>query len=202
MKPWARWLLFAFEVLLGVAYLAAFVVFVSQSRDFVMRRENERARAAALALDPSTPRTFSFRPFSADTALLGIGWWLDPRSSESRKPLSADGQWSGSHADAFLPVSAGAENLTLEIDGEAFVAPGHDVSIVLSLDGAEVSRWTARNGDAQPPVIVSLPATVTADGIVEVRWDVFKPAVPEHYGYTDRTQSVGFLLRSMTLETN
>ena len=190
-----RWLLFALELMLGVAYVVAFGIFVTQSHDFVAIRENNRAMTTARLMQPVVPARFVFGPGSADNQLLGIGWWLGP--------LSADGQWSRTHAFAYLPISTDAPGRTLTVDGEAFVAPGHDsVEIVLSVNGDEAARWTARAGQPQPPVTVDVPAGAAEAGVLELRLDVDAPAVPEHFGFVDRTQEVGFLLRSVTLEAD
>jgi len=193
MSATRRWALFAFEVGLGVIYLAAFTVFATQSRDFLVVRDNERAAAAARATQPSLPAEFEFGEEQPANALLGVDWWQHEDGDE--------GIWSKARSYMYLPVPPSAADIELTIDGEAFVAPGHDtVDLTLIVDGARAGSWTATYGQAQPPLTVVVPSTATADGLVEIRMDVPAAAVPLHFGDPEEKREVGFLLRSVTLE--
>lgn len=190
MSRHVRLLLFAFEVVLVVAYVVAFGAFVTQSRDFIVARDNERAAAAARAMQPSQA-PFDFGAYKSDNILLGVGWWRDA------DPV--DGVWSKARSYLYLPVNRGASRLV--IDGEAFVAPAHEtVDVVLTIDGAEAGRWTAHYGQPQPDLVASVPASALADGLLELRFDVTSPAVPLHFGNPQEKREVGFLMRSVTPE--
>lgn len=191
MSRTARLLLFAFEAVLVLGYVTAFGVFVTQSRDFLVVRDNGRALAAAHALQPSLPARFDFGAYKPDNILLGVGWWRD------EDPV--DGVWSQSSSYVYVPTTSGTSRVV--IDGETFVAPGHDdVDVLLTLDGTEAGRWTAHYGQPQPDLIADVPASALADGVLELRLDVHSPAVPFHFGDPEEKREVGFLMRSVSLE--
>jgi hypothetical protein len=193
MSAGRRWALFAFEVALGLVYVAAFAVFVTQSRDFLVARDNERAAAAARATPPALPTLFEFNGTSESDSLLGVDWW--PRRDGD------GGVWSKTRPYVYLPVPVNAGDIDLVIDGEAFVAPGHEtVDLTLTVDGARATVWIATDGRPQPPITVTVPASATGDGIIELRLDVASPAVPLHFGDPSEEHEIGYLLRSVALE--
>jgi hypothetical protein len=101
-----------------------------------------------------------------------------------------------------VPVPAGAAG-DLEVDGEAFLAPRHaEVQIALSVDGMELGNWTARYGEPPPQMVVSLPISVSSDGLLELRFDVRSPAVPFHHGIEDDKRAIGFLLRALSVQSS
>jgi hypothetical protein len=190
-----RWLILGFEVVLGTIYLALFAVFVTQSTDFLVVRENTRAEAVARARTPALPATFTFGEGQADNDLLGIDWWRDE--------IPADGIWSHAHTYAYVPVPPQSEDLKLTLDGEAFVARGHDsVQVTVDVDGSQAGSWTHRLGESTPEMSLAVPASATTDGLIELRFNVDYPAVPYHFGNQTEKREVGLLLRSMTLEAN
>jgi hypothetical protein len=187
--------LFALEVALGLVYLAAFAVFVTQSRDFLVVRDNQQAAAAARATTPVLPGTFEFGARQADNALLGIDWWSFEEGDE--------GIWSKARPYIYLPVPADAGGVQLSIDGDLFVAPGHEtVGMTLTIDGLRAAEWTAIYGHPEPAFAVSVPGSAAADGLLELRLDIANPAVPLHFGDPAEKREVGLLLRSVTLQAN
>ena len=192
-----RWLVFGFELVLGVAYLALFAVFVTQSTDFLVVREDTRAAAAAQVRQPTStlPETFTFGEAQADNDLLGVDWWRDR--------IPTDGIWSHAHTSAFLPVPVQTSDLRLTLDGETFLARGHDkVRVDLTIDGVETGSWVHQLGEPLPEMVANVPAAATADGLIELRFNVDYPAVPFHFGDRSEKREVGLFLRSMTLEAN
>lgn len=190
-----RWLIFGFELVLGLIYVALFAVFVTQSTDFLVARENTRALAAARGRPPTLPVTFRFGEGRTDNDLLGIDWWRDE--------IPADGIWSHAHTYAYLPVPPQTHDLKLTLDGEAFVARGHDaVQVTVDADGMEAGTWTHRLDQPPPEMTLVVPAAATADGVIELRFDVDYPAVPFHFGDETEKREIGLLLRSVSLEPN
>jgi hypothetical protein len=195
MSTRRRWLMFGFEFLLGLIYIALFVLFITQSTDFLVVRENTRALAAAHQRQPTLPATFTFGERRIDNDLLGIDWWRDE--------IPDAGIWSHAHTYAYLPVPPETQDLRLTLEGVAFVARGHDaVQVTVDADGMETGSWTHRLGEPPPEMTLVVPAAATADGVIELRFDVDYPAVPFHFGDETEKREIGLLLRSVSLEPN
>ncbi len=184
--------IFGLEVALVIGYILVFGIFVTQSDDFLVVRNNSRATAAAAALPAELPARFEFGWEKAGNDLLGAGW---------HRPIETDtGAWTKMPAYVVAPVVSGAGGVTLLLEGEAYVAPGHEtVSITLWVDGAEVGQWAARYGQPAPRLSVSVPLSATADGLLEIRIDAVPLAVPYHYDRSEEKRNVGFLLRALSL---
>ncbi len=189
-----RTAVFALEIALVVGYVVAFGVFSGQSRDFIYVRDNERAVAAARAVDPTLPLAIEFGTTGIGRSLLSIGWWR-PEGDER------DGVWSKGRAHLVVPVGAAASTaIRISIEGEPFLIEGHEtVNLALSADGIPVGDWSFDLG-AQPPAMEGeIPASVVGDGLVELRLDVDSAAVREHYTGIDDDRKLGFYLRRITV---
>jgi hypothetical protein len=190
-----RHALLATEALLVVAYVAVFLYLALNSADFIVTRNNGRAMEAAIARAAEVPARFDFVAPSADVELLGAGWYRDITGA-----VGARGPWSKSAAYVFIPVPAGA-SATITLVGHPFLAPGHEtVNIGAWLDGTEAGRWTARLSEPGPSLTMSVPASATGDGLLELRLDVDDEAAPAHFTASTDKRHLGFHLLEITVE--
>ena len=188
-----NWLIFGLEVALVVGYLPAFGVFVTQSEDFVVEQNRTSAVAAARARTAAEPAEFTFGPDQADNNLLGAGWYVPEEADE--------GAWTRSTlAYLYLPVTVDHAGQTIVLDGEAYLAPGHEtVTITLTAEGTELGTWVAQHGQPAPLIEAAVPAAAATDGVLELQLNAAPLAVPYHYDNPDEKRNIGFLLRGVSI---
>lgn len=156
---WRRWLLLAALFALGLLYIAAFVTFRRDSRNFLDTVAHTQARASAIASPPrALPQQLAFRHGEPAAALLGAGWWPPDKEGASlvRSP-----------ARLLLPLPSPRQALVLDFDVSAWVpAPGAVVRLVSA--GQEIARWPVGDTPQLRDSRAVLPAALRRDGLVEL----------------------------------
>ncbi len=155
---WRRWLLLIALFALGFLYIAAFVVFRRDSRNFLDTVEETRARDHAAAHPiAALPRRMVFHAGNAENGYLGAGWW----------PPGPDGaSLVRSPAQLLLPVVP-RRGLRLDFTLDAYVpAPGAHVT--LTSRGVTLADWRVGGEPRLTHTRVMLPAALQRDGMVEL----------------------------------
>jgi hypothetical protein len=155
---WRRWLLLAALFALGLLYIAAFVVFRRDSRNFLDTVEETRARGHAAAHPISTlPQRMVFHAGNTESGYLGAGWW----------PPGPDGaSLVRSPAQLLLPVVP-RRDLRLDFTLDAYVpAPG--ARVMLTSRGVTLADWRVGEEPRLANTRVVLPAALQRDGMVEL----------------------------------
>lgn len=155
---WRRWLLLAALFALGLLYIAAFVVFRRDSRNFLDTVEETRARDHAAAHPiAALPRRMVFHAGNAENGYLGAGWW----------PPGPDGaSLVRSPAQLLLPVVP-RRDLRLDFTLDAYVpAPG--ARVTLTSHGVTLADWRVGEEPRLTHTRVVVPAALQRDGLVEL----------------------------------
>lgn len=159
LPPWRRWLLLCALLILGFLYIAAFLVFRRDSRNFLDTVEERRARAYAVAQPlRQFPQQFVFHKGNAETGLLGAGWW----------PAGADGAaLVRSPAQLQLALPPPQRDLRLAFTLDAYVpAPG--ASVRVTAHGRELAHWSVGDQPRLENTELILPAALQRHGLVEL----------------------------------
>lgn len=158
---WARLLLLAALLALGVGYLVAFAWLRAHSTDFIAARRNADAASRALAFDPALPQELEFRIGVPAGALLGVGW----------NALEEEGVWS-LRADAVvqlhLPQPPQPLRLTLEAGG--YLNSRHPrQQLELYLGDTLLGTSSASLDDGLHRLSVLLPVAVQTGAVLPLR---------------------------------
>lgn len=184
-----RMSLFAALVALGLAYVAAFAFFVTQSRDFVASQRNLDAADAAMRRPLGPGDVLRFGLDRPGTAQLGAGWHRPDR----------EGVWSWHH-EAWLTIalSTVAPPPALSVEGMVAVA-GDPVTITAFAGDARVGRWQARSGDDALRMSIVLPADTPAHAPIALRFHIDAPHSPWRERSGEDRRRIGMMLRSITV---
>ncbi len=162
---WRRWLLLAALFVLGLLYIAAFVVFRRDSGHFLDTVEQTRARAFATGhAVTALPQRLVFNAGNAENGYLGAGWW----------PPGPDGaSLVRSPARLLLPVLP-RRDLRLDFTLDAYVpAPGASVTLISR--GVTLARWRVGDQPRLTQTRVVLPAALYPDGMVDLELHLHGP---------------------------
>jgi hypothetical protein len=120
------------------------------------------------------------------------GWMLYPDQA---------GVWTeGSRAElalAFEGIRDSDYALTLSL-GSICVRPDASLNVEALLNGENAAARSLRHGDAEWRI--ESPATVPADGEVDLTFVVEEPTSPLELGWSEDDRRLGFFLRALTLE--
>lgn len=147
---WRRGLLFAALLLLGLAYVGAFWVFVTRSEDFIAREIRQRAQQHATTHPLAVGDALAFGHGGNGVAHLGTGWHV----------ADDGGVWSRQdEAELFLAAVADAP-IRIALQLNAFVEPGgHPAPVRLVVDGIEQGAWQL------PPTATALSAELVLPAV-------------------------------------
>jgi len=190
-RPWQRRLLFAALALIVIGYCAAFALFVTRSRDFLVARYNERALEFSRAHIVSAPEKLSFGLGQPDNPRLGGGWHApDP-----------GGVWSQT-IDAFVEIVVPREHpaLLLRVNATAAVLPQRPkMRIKAFINGVQAIRWVRYDPDPSGSFDLRVPASVSNTGRLEIRFRVDHTVSPFRLGAGTDGRQLGVLLHSIEL---
>jgi len=188
---WRRWVLLAALALLVFGYCAAFVLFVTQSQDFLVARYNQRALDFSRAHVVSAPARLSFGLGEPDNPRLGGGWHApDP-----------GGAWSQT-LDAFVEIVVPREHapLLLRVNATAAVLKQRPkMRIKAFINGVQAIRWVRYDPHASGSFDIRVPASEAKDGRLEIRLRVDHTASPFRLGVGRDSRQLGVLLHSIEL---
>jgi len=188
---WRRRVLLGALALLVVGYCAAFALFVTQSRDFLVARYNQRAQDFSREHVVSAPAKLSFGQGEPDNARLGGGWHApDP-----------GGAWSQS-VDAFVEIEVLREHtpLLLRVNATAAVLEQRPkMKIKAFINGVPVIRWVRYYPGAAGSFDLRVPASEAKAGLLEIRFRADHTVSPFRLGAGPDGRQLGFLLHSIEL---
>ena len=183
-------LLFVAEVLVVAAYAVAFLAFTTQSRDFIVVRNNATAADAARRLPLQPSAEIAFGSGQQTNSLLGSGW----------HPAERDGVWSEATAFVYLSIRPAGSDLHVSLAGRAHLAGGRpSVEITATVDDQPVATWAVRYDDPPAALGFTVPAAALADGPIELRLDVDRAVSPADLGLGDDPRTLGFFLQRIVL---
>ena len=188
---WQRWILFIALVTLGLMYVAAYVFFRVNSRDFAAALFNSRARDYAGAHPVDVPATLRFTSGSSDLALLGSGWYAP----------APEGTWTGMD-DVWLSLGLhrGHGAVGVSIETTAFLSRRHKrMKVGIDLDGRTVGQWQRHWSDPSRPFDFCIPPGNDERFPAMLHIHIEHSAVPFVLGQGQDTRLLGLLLHTMTL---
>jgi hypothetical protein len=161
LPAWRRHVLFASLLILGFMYIAAFLYFRSESRNFldVLAAREARLQLIRRPISP-LPQRLVFSRGSAATAYLAAGWW----------PPGADGvTLVRSPAQLLLPLPR-QRYLQLEFVLDAFVPVPARTTASLHLGERELARWPVGETPRLAGTRIVLTPADTAVGLVDLEF--------------------------------
>ncbi|HEX6833455.1 MAG TPA: hypothetical protein VF132_07975 [Rudaea sp.] len=188
---WRRWTLLGALFVLGVAYVAAFALFVARSENFIEKQRLDAAAAYSREHKAQVPSTLSFRSGSADIARLGGGW---------HRPEEA-GVWS-SEKNAWIAVSTRdfRADLLVRLNLIAFAPPPRPrLQIRIDVDGQPLGAWDRDSATGEKPLEVRVPAALLRDGQITIALHTDHVDSPFHLGIGADKRKLGVLLSSIEL---
>ncbi len=189
---WQRWLLLAILCAIGLAYVAAFWFFVTNSKDFVANGLNVPARQYATANRLSAQTTLRFGENSPDLNHLGSGW----------HPAEAEGSWSNwPDAWVYLAIESPRDTVTIRIKAEGFSVPGLPAKdVTLKVNGIRVANWVLDAASPRLSASVTVPREPADDSLMELHFHVDSPTSPRHRRVGDDWRSLGLRLDSLEID--
>lgn len=158
---WARLLLLAALLALGIGYLLAFAWLRAHSTDFIAARRDADAASRALAFDPALPQALEFSIGSAAGALLGVGWHA----------LEEDGVWSlRSEAIVQLHLPQPPQPLVLTLEAGGYLNRRHPrQQLEVRLGDTVLGSTSASLDDGLHRLSVSLPVALQTGDVLPLR---------------------------------
>jgi hypothetical protein len=169
MKPapaWRRWLLLCALLALGLLYIAAFLAFRRDSRNFLDTVETRRARDYAVAHPlRALPQRLVFNSDRAESGYLGSGWW----------PPAHDGATLvRTPAQVLLPLAPPRRDVRVDFTLDAYVpAPG--ATVTLTSRGRELARWKVGAEPRVEGASIVVPASAQRDALLEFELHLHGP---------------------------
>ncbi|HSE12957.1 MAG TPA: hypothetical protein VLB69_10010 [Rudaea sp.] len=191
VPAWRRWLLLGALLALGGLYVAAYAVFVLESRNFIDVQRNQRAQRFAQAHVLTLPARLNFGEDQPGAGNLGGGWYNPERT----------GVWSAS-PDAWIHLHvAGADSeLELQLSGNAFVVRHHSrIRISVDIDATMLGSWERRPANATEPLRLRIPRSLARSGKWVIHVHIDKPVSPRQVGPSDDFRQLGWFLTSLDL---
>lgn len=155
MDPgWRRWTLLLCLAALGCGYVAAFALFSSASRDFIVAARDRAALQHGKTHRLPLPASLSFRRGDDGAVHLGDGWHA----------VEADGVWSNGRTGR-LALRTGRCDCALDLTIHAGVpsargAPANALEVFV--DGQPLGRFARGADNAWEPAHVTIPRTLAA----------------------------------------
>lgn len=187
MSPARRWVLFSAQIALGTIYIAVFVFFLFDSRDFIADRINQGTKLncqrgsldADGYLQPGSP---------AGRVCLGSGW-------HSPEP---GGVWSRHrHAWLYLPAPAqGVPATSIWMELQPYLHRDSDqLTVDLTINGASPSRLQLGREQASSRVEIPITAPLKIGEPIELRFEVHGAGSPFRSSRSSDTRTLGVFLR-------
>jgi hypothetical protein len=188
---WRRWLLLAMLLLIGSGYIAAFWLFLHNSRDFFVVGQNRRAGAFSSARPVALPAILLVGQDQSDNDRLGGGWHHpDP-----------GGVWSGAD-DAWIDIALlkQDQDVAVRLNTDAFVAPGHSrIKIVADVNGTRLGTWTREASNHAEPLEMRVPHNLVKTGQIGIHLNIRHSASPFEVRVGPDQRRLGILLSSVEL---
>ncbi|MHB8744676.1 MAG: hypothetical protein ACYC9L_16360 [Sulfuricaulis sp.] len=146
-------------LLLGALYVGAYVIFLSDSKDFIVVRRNEKATDAALHSPLQPPIEIPFGTHNRFGGLLGGGW----NASE------VDGVWS-QEQDAWVEIAVhGPGYAGLRVFAQPFLpSPRRHMKISISVNNAHALTWIRDRENVNEPFLIPASNTAPRNGLLDV----------------------------------
>lgn len=194
MKPdpaWRRGLLLCALFALGLLYIAAFVVFRRDSRNFLDAVESRRARAHAVAHPLRVlPQRLVFNRDNPESGYLGSGWW----------PPAHDGATLvRTPAQVLLALAPPRRDVRVDFTLDAYVpAPG--ATVTLTSRGRELARWKVGAEPRLEGTSIVVPASAQRDALLAFELHLHGPRKAWKGSRAAVTGvEIALLLREMTI---
>ena len=192
MQPWRRWTLLAALVVLGLAYVAAFWLFLSHSRNFIEEDRNRSALAYSSAHPLAVPSTVAFGLGEDGNPHLGGGWHLP----------DGGGVWMATKRGTLaLDIRPTGSDMVLAINGTVAAAASAATKVKLRINGRPLASWVRTHENAADPLVTVIPATTLQSGTLELTISVNRLISPLQRGEGPDGRNLGFLLQSIELRS-
>lgn len=163
---WRRGSLLGALFVLGGIYIFAYILFVTQSQNFIVAKRNDRALNFSRNHAIELPAKLLFGVAENDTARLGGGWHLPEVNSV----------WSAT-TDAWIELvvrKQNSANLLIRLNTIAFVVKPHPrIKITVSVNEMPLGSWVRDTTNASEPLDVRVPRSLagTNDFAIHLRID-------------------------------
>ncbi|MFZ2234805.1 MAG: hypothetical protein WAV67_00330 [Dokdonella sp.] len=180
-------MLFVALILVGVAYIAAFVWFKRNSVDFIERDKDRSAALAAGAIRPST-FAWTFERGSHALSILGGGW-------QRPDPVAI---WSARHGGVvYLPASvSGGSEIEVRFDGR-LNPPDQEMTVILDASGEVIGEWRLTHQHWQIVDRVVLPSHPSGTSTWRLQFAIQRPGRLLWRGYEPGLLAYGIHLRGL-----
>jgi hypothetical protein len=189
--PWRRVALYGCVLLLGLGYIAAFVLFTTWSHDFIAAERDRSAQLFALSHPTSVPGQLGFSRDQEGVRHLGHGW----HAAED------DGVWSDGRHSFFVVATRCACDLQLTLHLGMLTSrhvPKNGATILIN--GQSLARAERDAGNAWEPVRFSVPRSSAETGLMAIEIRLDNGASPFRDGDGEDRRVLGVKLTAIDID--
>ncbi|MCF8507061.1 MAG: hypothetical protein K9G59_19300 [Caulobacter sp.] len=143
--------------------------------------------AAALPLPPAREEIHLGLEGGGALTLQG---WADP------EPW---GRWTDGRFAALLARVPAGRDLRLTLDADAAIPPGDDQRVRVAANGHDLGEIVFTAGQASRGWQAIIPASVTGEGLLFLRFEISRPVVPADLGWSADSRALGLGVRRLRL---